>query len=252
MGRTAKRVRCAFIDIPSSVVMLASMPRAARIAPPGVVFHVLNRGVGRCELFAKDEDYAAFERVMAHALAAAPVQLLAYCLMPNHWHLLLCPQEDGQLGRFMQRLTMTHTRRWQEHYHKVGVGHLYQGRFKSFPVQEDAHFLTVARYIERNALRAGLVKKAEQWRWSSLWRRVGRGGDVTRPPLPLAIWPVQQPKDWIQWINKPQTLKELEALRLSVRKGVPYGESEWQQTTIDDLGLESSVRRPGRPKKDSQ
>ncbi len=78
------------------------MPRAARKAPGGRVFHVLNRGVGRQTIFEKDEDYAAFERVMAHALAADPVQLLAFCLMPNHWHLLLKPQSDGQLGRFVQ------------------------------------------------------------------------------------------------------------------------------------------------------
>jgi putative transposase len=176
-----------------------------------VIFHVLNRGVGRRQIFEKEEDYAAFERVLAHALNAAPLRLLSYCLMPNHWHLLVCPQEEGQLGRFMQRLTMTHVRRWQEHYHQVGVGHLYQGRFKSFPVQEDAHFLIVARYIERNALRANLAARAEEWRWSSLWRRVGQGGDGQRVPLPLAVWPVQQPMDWLTWVNEPQTQKEVDA-----------------------------------------
>ena len=91
------------------------MPRTARQAPGGVIFHVLNRGVGRRCIFEKDEDFAAFERVMAYALDAHRLQLLSYCLMPNHWHLLLCPQTDGQLGRFMQRLTLTHTCRWQEH-----------------------------------------------------------------------------------------------------------------------------------------
>jgi putative transposase len=228
------------------------MPRTARKAPGGIIFHVLNRGVGRRGIFEKDEDYAAFERVMAHALAAEPVKLLAYCLMPNHWHLLVCPQEDRQLGRLMQRLTMTHTRRWQEHYHQVGFGHLYQGRFKSFPVQEDAHFLVVARYIERNALRAGLVQRAEDWRWSSLWRRVGRGGEAHRVPLPLAIWPVGQPTDWLTWVNEPQTQPELDALRQSVRKGKPYGDEKWRQSTTRKLGLESSHRPTGRPKKGSK
>ena len=227
------------------------MPRTARQAPGGIVFHVLNRGVGRRRIFEKDEDYAAFERVMGHALDAVPVRLLAYCLMPNHWHLLLCPQEDGQLGRFMQRLTMTHTRRWQEHYRQVGVGHLYQGRFKSFPVQEDAHFLVVARYIERNALRASLVAQAQEWRWSSLWRRVGRGGDGDRVPLPMAVWPVEQPMDWLTWVNEPQSEKELEALRASVAKGRPYGQRQkWQE--IDDPTPRPPVRsyrRTGRPKK---
>ena len=225
------------------------MPRAARKAPAGITFHVLNRGVGRRGVFEKDEDFAAFERVMAYSLEAEPVQLFAYCLMPNHWHLLLSPQKDGQLGRFMQRLTMSHTRRWQEHYRQVGVGHLYQGRFKSFPVQEDAHFLTVARYIERNALRANLVERAQDWRWSSLWRRAGRGGDGKRVALPMAIWPVEQRADWLTWVNEPQTLAELDSLRHSVRKGKPFGESDWQRSITERLGLQSSCRGTGRPKK---
>jgi putative transposase len=225
------------------------MPRAQRLTPGGFVFHVLNRGVGRRRIFHEDEDYAAFERVMAYALDAEPVDLLAYCLMPNHWHLLLRPREDGRLGRFMQRLTMTHTRRWQEHYHQVGYGHLYQGRFKSFPVQEDAHFLTVARYIERNALRAGLATQAQAWRWSSLWRRVGPGGDPSRPPLPLAVWPVEQSSDWLTWVNEPQTQAEVEAVRQSVTRGRPFGEPTWRRGTITELGLESSERPRGRPKK---
>jgi putative transposase len=200
-------------------------------------------------MFHKDEDFAAFERVMAYALNEVAVDLLSYCLMPNHWHLLLRPANDGDLGRFMQRLTITHTRRWKEHYHEVGHGHLYQGRFKSFPVQDDPHFLTVARYIERNALRAKLVSGAADWRWSSLWRRVGRGGDASRPPLPLAIWPVEQPMDWLTWVNEPQTDSELEALRVSVNKGRPFGEKRWQDSATLALGLQSSYREAGRPKK---
>ncbi len=223
------------------------MPRTARQAPAGIIFHAINRGVGRRTIFHKDEDYAAFERVMAHALGAEPLQLLAYCLMPNHWHLLLCPQAPGQLGRFMQRLTMTHTRRWQEHYQEVGTGHLYQGRFKSFAVQEDEHFLAVARYIERNPLRANLAERAQDWRWSSLWRRLGRGGDRSRPPLPLAIWPVTQPQDWLAWINQPQTDAEVNALRSAIAKNRPFGRKDWQAKMVKRLGLQSSLRPAGRP-----
>ena len=225
------------------------MPRTARKAPGGIVFHALNRGVGGRTVFEKDADYAAFERVMAHALAAEPVQLLAYCLMPNHWHLLLCPLEDGQLGRFMHRLTMTHTRRWQEHYMQVGTGHLYQGRFKSFPVQDDRHFLIVARYIERNAVRARLVERAQDWHWCSLSRRAGRRLETGRPALPLAEWPVRRPSDWRSWVNEPQTLAEEAAIRHSVLKGKPYGGASWQQSITARLGLESSLRGTGRPKK---
>ena len=150
------------------------MPRTGRKAPGGMggmIFHCLNRGVGRQTLFPKPEHFTAFERVVAHSLGSVPVRLLAYCLMPNHWHLLLWPSGDGQPGRFMHDLTVTHTRRHQEHYRQVGHGHLYQGRFRSFPVQADPHFLVAARYVERNAMRAGLVGRAEDWPWSSLWRR---------------------------------------------------------------------------------
>ena len=162
------------------------MPRTARVAPGGYVFHVLNRGNRRCQIFDDDGDYAAFERVLAETLALAPLRLLAYCLMPNHWHLLLWPTADGQLGRFMQRLTVTHARRWHAHRHSEDPGgHLYQGAFKSFPVQDDPHFLTVARYVERNALRAGLVARAQDWRpavsLSNRGRACGGGSTARRP-----------------------------------------------------------------------
>jgi REP element-mobilizing transposase RayT len=131
---------------------------------------VLNRANARLPLFQKDGDYAAFEQVLTEARQLYDVPVLAYCLMPNHWHLVLWPRADRDLSRFVGWLTLTHTQRWHAHYHTVGCGHAYQGRFKSFPVQEDDYFLTVCRYVERNALRAGLVPRAEAWRWGSLWR----------------------------------------------------------------------------------
>jgi putative transposase len=221
------------------------MPRTARKAPGGVVFHALNRGVGRRTLFHKDEDFAAFERILEQALSIVPVRLLSYCLMPNHWHLLLWPRAEGDLGRFMQRLTTAHVRRWQAHYHEVGLGHLYQGRFKSFPVQEDAHFLTVARYVERNPLRANLVPQAQAWRWSSLRRR--EHGSAQERGL-LSEWPVARSADWLAWVNEPQTDAELLALRNSITKGTPYGEPAWRERMVEALGLHASLRHPGRPK----
>ena len=229
--------------------MMAYMPRSARKAPGDIVFHVLNRGVGRREIFAADGDYAAFERIVAEALERVPVRLLAYCLMPNHWHMVLWPRKDRQLGTFMQLLTTTHVRRWQEHRHEVGWGHLYQGRFKSFPIQADDHFLTVCRYVERNAMRAGLVRQAQDWRWSSLWRRE-RGAKEEKAIL--SAWPVPMPSDWLERVNWPQTLAEEEALRLSVKRGRPFGEEAWQRRCATDLRLESSLRAHGRPRKRSR
>ena len=136
-----------------------------------MVFHVINRRVGKQQLFFDDEDYLAFESVIQETLEKRPMRILSYCLMPNHWHLVLWPQGDGDLGRFMQRLTITHVTRWQKYYNMVGYGHLYQGRFKSFPVETDDYFYQVNRYVERNALRANLVSKADQWQWGSLWIR---------------------------------------------------------------------------------
>ena len=222
------------------------MTRVARQAPGGVVFHVLNRGVGRMGLFDTAADYLAFERVLAETLAVRPMRLLAYSLMPNHWHLLLWPQEQGQLARFMQRLTITHVRRWVEYRHDRGHGHVYQGRYKSFPVQDDAHFLTVARYVERNALRAGLVVRAEDWRFGSLWRRERGGAEERRI---LSPWPVDRPRAWLRQVNTPDHPAELAALRQCSRRGSPFGTPAWVSHTAALLSLESTLRSRGRPRR---
>ena len=222
------------------------MPRVARIAPGGIVFHVLNRGNASAEIFANDDDFAAFERAMADTLAQVPLRLLAYCLMPNHWHLVLWPRREGELGRFMQRLTTTHVRRWRLARGTVGQGHLYQGTYKSFPVQDGDHFLTICRYVERNPLRARLVRRAEAWRWSSLWRRRHRMASEDLPPL--AEWPIPPPRNWLQRVNRPETEAELALVRTSIARGRPFGRRTWQQRTAKRLHLESTFRPRGRPK----
>jgi len=147
------------------------MPRTARHAPKGFTYHVLNRAVARLPLFYEDADYDAFEQVLEEAHERFPLDIFAYCLMPNHWHFVLRPNHDGRLTEFLRWLTHTHTMRWHAHFHSSGSGHLYQGCFKAFPVEDDEHFYTVTQYVERNALPAKLVRKAENWRWSSLARR---------------------------------------------------------------------------------
>jgi putative transposase len=205
--------------------------------------------VGRQKLFRKPRDYAAFESLLEQTLAIVPMRLLSYCLMSTHWHLLLWPRSDGDLGRFMQRLTTGHVRRWQQHYQEVGYGHVYQGRFKSFPVQDDSHFLIVARYVERNPLRAKMVERAQDWRWSSLWRREKA---ATGQRGLLSEWPVDHPADWVRYVNQPQTDKELAELRTSIEKGRPFGDADWRQKMIQRLGLQSSIRERGRPRKHSE
>ena len=227
-------------------IMLLVMPRSARYAPGGYVFHVLNRAVARLALFEKEGDYAAFVRVMAEAQQEHPIRLLSYCIMPNHWHMVLWPRHDGELTAFVRWLTHTHTMRWHAHYHTSGTGHLYQGRFKSFPLESNQHLYAVLRYVERNALRANLVKRAEDWQWSSLWTR--RFGDEAAREL-LSGWPVPEPSEWLRHVNEAQTTAELEALRRSVSRGTPYGSETWVHKTALKFGLEYTLRPPGRPKK---
>jgi len=209
-----------------------------------MVFHVLNRGVGRRTLFDKDGDFLAFEKVLQETLKTRPVRICAYCLMPNHWHFVLWPERDGDLPAFMQQLTNTHVKRWKRHRRETGFGHLYQGRYKSFPVQSDDHFYQVVRYVERNALRAKLVSRAESWPWSSL----ARPDRENATPGILSSWPLGRPADWLQIVNQPQSEAELLALRHCVNRGCPLGDPEWVATTAKQLGLESSLRQRGRPR----
>ncbi len=145
----------------------------------------------------------------------------------------------------MQRLTVTHVTRWQRHRRQVGYGHVYQGRFKSFPIGTDDHFYQVVRYVERNALRANLVQRAELWRWSSLWRRVCGTAEQRRL---LSTWPLPCPRDWGKLVNRPQTEAELEAIRRSVTRGRPYGEGAWIEKCAERLGLDFTLRPRGRPR----
>lgn len=219
------------------------MPRRPRICPAGVCFHVLNRAVARLRLFEKREDYDAFERVLTEAFERYSLPIFAYCVMPNHWHCVVRPQTDEQLSEFFRWLTHTHTMRWHAHYHTQGTGHLYQGRFKTFAIEEDDHFLAVLRYVERNPLRAHLCKRAEDWKFGSAWRRANRDGKL------LASWPVPEPQNWRSFVNEPQTEAELEAIRHSVVRGTPYGNKGWVTQSAVRLGLAHTLRSRGRPRK---
>ena len=221
------------------------MPRRARISTGGLAYHILNRRVGRLALFDKPADYMAFEKILNEAHERTGIRIAAYCLMPNHWHLLLWPRDDGELSEVMRWITVTHTQRWHAHRESFGSGPVYQGRFRSFPVQTDEHFLTVARYVERNAVRAKLVKRAEQWQWSSLWRWAQ--GDPKLLAF-LSDWPVKRPRQWVGWVNRPETASELEDLRCSAQRGRPFGSQGWVVRIAKRLSLESTLRPRGRPK----
>jgi len=166
--------------------------------------------------------------------------------MPNHWHLVLHPKKDGDMQQFMSWLTNTHTRRWHVAKKTVGQGHLYQGRYKSFICEQDHHLFTVLRYVERNAKTADLVKRAEQWQWSSVWRRMN---GTTKQKKILSAWPITIPKDYVTILNQPLTATEEERLVLSEDKSVPFGADSWINTVVNKYHIAQVLRGVGRPKK---
>jgi putative transposase len=208
------------------------------------VYHVINRANGKRRIFEGDRDYLAFERVLAEMQERVSMRILAWCVMPNHWHLLLWPRQDGDLSNYLRLVTLTHTQRRHASRGSAGTGHLYQGRFKSFVVQDDAHFLTVSRYVEANALRGKLVERAEDWRWGSLWRQVR--GKIDQPPC-VEPWPVVRPRDWLAYVNQPAQAGEVDTLRKCAQRGSPYGNEAWVGNVADQLGLRCTLRPRGRP-----
>ncbi|MGE3822144.1 MAG: transposase [Isosphaeraceae bacterium] len=222
------------------------MSRPPRASEGGLIYHALNRASARLAIFEGDDDFAAFERVLDEAITRYEMRLLSYCVMPNHFHLVVWPRGDGDLSRFMRWLTMTHAQRWHARRRSAGSGHLYQGRFRSFPVQDDAHLDLVSRYVESNPTRAGLTTRAEHWRWSGLRPRDAQG--VAEGPT-LGPWPFDRPEDWVDRVNTPLSPSEELGVRLAIQRGQPFGAPDWQVAIASRLGLGSTLRPRGRPRK---
>lgn len=220
------------------------MPRRPRAESAGVVHHVINRASRRTTLFANDEDYLMMEQVLVSARHRFGMRLLDFAIMRNHWHLILWPEYDLQLSLFMHWMTTTHTQRWHVKRGSTGTGPLYQGRYKAIPIQADDHLLTVARYVQRNPVRAGLVSRVENWRWSSAWYR----GNKCNGKL-LDAWPIPEPRDWLALANEPMTQIDLSTVRDAVASGWPYGDIEWTESTAHAFALKRTFRAQGRPRK---
>lgn len=224
------------------------MPRPTRIDVGEIVYHVINRSNARLQIFNTSDDYHLFEETLTQAKEKVDMRIFAYCIMPNHWHFIVQPRNDGDLSTFVGWLTMTHTQRWHVAHDSIGTGHLYQGRYKSFLVQSDEYFLWVCRYVERNPLRAKLVKVAEHWQWSSAWRRV-KGTDEQKKLLDT--WPTEQPKKYLEWLNEKESEDILARIRKSVNRGQPFGSELWRNKTVKQFGLQSTIRSRGGQKKGS-
>ena len=220
------------------------MPRIARGLADGLIFHVLNRGNNKQKVFHKDQDYVAFLKAVTEVKYKYPIAILAYCLMPNHFHFVLVPHQADYLSKFMQLLMTKHVRRYHQHYETSG--HIWQGRYKSFIIQEDEHLITILRYVESNPVRAGLVSTAKDWKWSNHRERLSINAVkiIDNPPLEL-------PRDWAKFVDGPITVQELKKIHRSLNRQSPFGDDEWQIKISRALGLQHTINPRGRPRKKS-
>lgn len=222
------------------------MPRISRIAVGEEVYHVINRANGRLQIFNTTEDYQLFEQLLLDTKELVDMRILAYTIMPNHWHLVLHPKNDGDMTTFMQRLSNTHTRKVHSLTKTNGSGHLYQGRYKSFLVETNDYLLALIKYVERNPVRAKLVKKCEDWKWGSAYRRIS--GTTKENNLVDAI-PADVPNNYSRWINTIEDEKVIQSIRSSVIKSTPYGGEKWIEKMVATHKLQATLRSPGRPRK---
>lgn len=221
------------------------MPRQARVSVADTVYHVINRANGRTQIFHTDKEYQHFELLLQEAKDLTDMRILSYCIMLNHWHLVLFPCTDSNLAEFMSWLTSTHVRQYRTKTKTIGYGHLYQDRYKSFPTESNEYSQTLIRYVEQNPLRAKLVENAEDWKWSSLWRR--EFGSEKEKKL-LAPSPIDLPDNYLQSVNEILKEDNLTTIRNAVNKGTPFGNDVWVEKMVDEHNLGHTVRGRGRPR----
>jgi putative transposase len=201
----------------------------------------MNRATRKTILFQDDGDYDAFIDVTRESLARYPVRVTNFQVMPNHWHFVVLCDWIEEISEWMHWLAGTHANRWNGAHGTRGSGAVYQGRFKAIPIQHGASLIRVCRYVERNALRKGLVEGAENWEWSSLYSVRNKCHLI-----PLAEWPIPRPENWLAIVNSEEPPRELEDIRLCIRRNHPIGEPDWQRAVAPFAGL--SMRPKGREK----
>lgn len=222
------------------------MGRPPRNSQGGYVYHIVGRGMKPKPMFLTDEDYQEFDTVLVQAVDRFEPRLLAYCVLPKHWHLVMTPRKDGDLSKFMAWLTTTHSARWHTKLRRAGTGGLYKRRFLAFPVQDDLKLLDVLRFVESHPLRSGLVESLSDWQWSSVWRRVHEKNRssplLSSPPVPLL-------QNWCEQLRVAMPTETLERISHCIQRSCPYGEAGWVEKTAVRLDLESTLRPRGRPRK---
>lgn len=188
------------------------MPRYSRNLPAGSIVHVVNRGNDRRLLFERTTDFEEFLQLAAWAKGLCPVRIVAYCIMSNHWHFVFWVDVEWDVSAFLHRLTTTHAKRWRRRTRTVGQGHVYQDRFKASEIFSERYYFNCLRYVEQNALQAGLVHRVEDWRWSSLAERLGNGRRLLDPD-PLGL-----PTGWLEMVRQPLPEPDTDEIRSSLRR----------------------------------
>lgn len=222
------------------------MPRAKRVQTGGMVYFVRNRVTFNRFLFMTEGDHAAFLRAVVDATEQTPMRVIAFCMLLQEWSLVLWPREDGDMARFMHRLTTTHATRWNACHMSLGDGHLYHDRYRSFPIQPGAPILKICRYVEQGGARAGYAERPENWRWSSAGYRPN---DPHDPVVVLDPGPTPRPDDWRSHLASPLAPETLADVETCIKRGRPYGDTIWRERVARELGVESTLRSPGRPRK---
>jgi putative transposase len=226
------------------------MPRPLRPIEDGLIYHVISRGNNRQRVFRKKGDFEAFLRALGELKERKPFELYGFCLLDNHFHLLIRPAKDS-ISRIMQSLLVSHTQRYHKHYHSGG--HVWQGRFKSPVVQSDEHLLTVLRYIEANPVRANVVVRAGDYPWSS-YRAHGLG-EASELVNSLIAYQQLSPRasvrqrKWAALVHRPIAEQALASIRRSNESGMPYGDAAWVGRLAKKLDLDLTIRPRGRPRK---
>ena len=203
----------------------------------------MNRGDHRETIFHKPSDFRAFLALVAEAAHRVAMRILAYCIMRNHFHLVVWPYAGDDLPAFMQILMNLHIQRYLRHYRPSSPGHIYQGRYTNSIVQSDPHLFRLIRYVEANGLHAGIVRRAEHYRWSSA---SPHASDAGRPEL--SEGPLARPADWLTYLNSPHAKTEWASIQRSATRGAPYGQPEWVTEVADRYELTHTLRSPGRPR----
>lgn len=217
------------------------MARPLRITLAGSVYHVTNRAAQGLVLFSNRTDYQAFYRLLVVARRRFGMRVIAFCLMPTHWHLVLWPSSDGAVSAFLHWIATRHSLRFRRQTGTVGRGHVYQDRFHSFPVQTGRYYYNLLRYVEGNALRGHLVAKAEDWPWSSLFERINGGELITGGPMDPLV-------DWTERVNATLPRHDFKAIQRAERRGRPYGAPKWVVETASCQSLDQTLGFRGRPR----